>query len=84
MEAKQIRLCTGCGKEHNTGVETKSTGEFKPIEKCIDCLMAGTKFLIPTKRIHLNADDVEVEGSGFFRKQEPLGSEDVPFTELAD
>jgi len=56
MEAKIIRLCVECRKQHDTGIENRLTGEFEPIEKCIDCLMSKCSFEFEKKQIRL--DDV--------------------------
>lgn len=53
MKIKKIRFCDGCGKQHDTGVDNRETGEFKPIETCIDCLMSKCKFEPITTQIHL-------------------------------
>ena len=53
MKVKQIRLCSECGKSHDTGVEDKEAGTFKPIDKCIDCLMSKCEFKFQEKEIML-------------------------------
>lgn len=57
MKEKPIRLCIECGKQHDTGVENKMTGEFNRIDKCIDCLMSKCSFKFETRQITL--DDLE-------------------------
>jgi len=54
IKAKPIRLCVECGKQHDTGVENKLTGEFNRIEKCIDCLMSKCSFNIDLRQIILD------------------------------
>jgi len=44
MEAKLIRHCIECGKQHNTGIEDRMEGTFEPVDTCIDCLMGKCCF----------------------------------------
>lgn len=44
MQAKLIRHCIECGKQHNTGIEDRMEGTFEPVDTCIDCLMGKCSF----------------------------------------
>lgn len=57
MKAKPIRLCVECGKQHDTGVENKLTGDFNRIGKCIDCLISKCSFKFESRQITL--DDLQ-------------------------
>lgn len=67
MKAKPIRLCVECGKQHDTGVENKLTGEFNRVEKCIDCLMSKFSFKFESRPItlgdvsHLSYDEMQTQ-----------------------
>jgi hypothetical protein len=54
MKAKPIRLCIECGKQHDTGVENKLTGEFNRVDKCIYCLMSKCSFKFESRQITLD------------------------------
>lgn len=54
MQAKPIRLCVECGKQHDTGIENTLTGEFNRIDKCINCLMSKCSFKFETRQITLD------------------------------
>jgi hypothetical protein len=43
-ERTAIRHCIECGNEHNTGIEDRMEGTFKPVNTCIDCLMRKCSF----------------------------------------
>lgn len=54
---KVSRVCTSCGKQHNTLVLDRMTGGIGLyIDKCIDCLMAECYFKHPTEQIVLNKE----------------------------
>lgn len=69
MKAKQIRLCIECGKQHDTGVEDKTTGAFDRIDKCIDCLMSKCSFKFKEKQVTLE----NTEQMTYDEMQEQLG-----------
>jgi hypothetical protein len=72
MEAKVIRFCVECGKQHDTGVENRMTGEFNRIEKCVDCLMSKCSFKFETRQITLQDLD-EVAPKSYDEMQRELG-----------
>ena len=67
MKEKPIRLCVECGKQHDTGVENKITGDFNRIDECIDCLMGKCSFNFESKQItlddvnHMTCDEMQFE-----------------------
>ncbi len=65
MQIKQIRLCVECGKQHDTGIENKKTGNFDKLNTCIDCLMRKCYFTPFTEQIYLEAHSLESDNSLF-------------------
>jgi hypothetical protein len=56
--APESRICISCGKKHNTGLENTHTGDFKPWDKCYDCVMSnGYHWNITKEQVVLNIDE---------------------------
>lgn len=53
IKEKKVRFCTECGKQHNTGIENRITGDFNHIDKYIDCLMSKCSFKLETTQFFL-------------------------------
>lgn len=61
------RECKTCGKPHNSGIDNRETGEFTPIEECVDCLMGKCGFQ-PLEGPIVLSDDVNMSIAEMQRK----------------